>query len=288
MMDSDDRHHSDAAAAAEQARGREALAAEHRVSRVDYDAELRMHNEVLRRTYGIGHHDHVLDIGCGAGQTTRDAARLAVAGSALGVDISAPMIERARQLTEAAGLHNVSFEQADAGIHHFPSERFDVAISRFGTMFFADPVAAFANIGRALRPGGRLVMMVWRDHDRNEWSVSIQRALAGGTDVPAPSRGAPDPFSLADPTTTERVLDTAGFVEAAFSEVHEPVYYGPDVAAALEWVCGFSCVKDVLQRLDPASTERARERLRQMLAPHASGDGVWFDSCAWIVTARRR
>ena len=258
------------------------------ISRVDYDAELRLHNEILRRSYGIRPRDRVLDIGCGDGQTTRDAARLAVAGNVLGVDVSAPMIERGRRLTKAAGLHNVKFEQADAESHHFTAERFDVAISRFGTMFFTDPVAGFTNIARALRPNGRLVMMVWQGHHRNEWSVSIQRALADGADVPLPSLGPPDPFSLADPATTERVLETAGFAEAGFTAVHEPVYYGPDVAAALDWVRGFSCVNDVLQRLDRASTERAREQLIQTLAAHAKRDGVWFDSSAWIVTARRR
>jgi ubiquinone/menaquinone biosynthesis C-methylase UbiE len=258
------------------------------VSRIDYDAELRKHNEILRRAYGIGPHDQVLDIGCGAGQTTRDAARLAVAGRVLGMDVSAPMIERARRLAEAAGLRNVTFEHADAETHHFPAERFDVAISRFGTMFFADPVAAFTNIGRAMRPKGRLAMMVWQDHHRNEWSVSIQRALAGVGVAPPASLSAPDPFSLADPTTTAQILETAGFGEAEFTGVQERVYYGPDIAAALEWVSGFSCVNDVLQRLDPSSTERARAQLRQALAAHASGEGVWFDSRAWIVTARRR
>ncbi|HEV8579865.1 MAG TPA: methyltransferase domain-containing protein [Thermoanaerobaculia bacterium] len=252
--------------------------------RVDYDAELQMHNEVLRRAYGIRPDDHVLDIGCGAGQTTRDAARFATDGSAVGVDVAAPMIKRARQLTEAAGLHNVYFEQADAETYHFPPESFDIAISRFGTMFFADPVAAFANIGRALRPKGRLVMMVWREHDRNEWSVLIERALAAGTDVPDASSA----FSLADPATTGRILDTAGFVEATFTDVHEPVYYGPDVAAALDWVRGFASVNDLLQRLDPPSAERALDRLRQTLAAHLSGQGVWLDSRAWIVAANRR
>jgi SAM-dependent methyltransferase len=260
-------------------------AAEHRVDRVDYDVELQMHNAVLRRVYGIRPNDHVLDIGCGAGQTTRDAASFATDGSAVGVDVSAPMIERARQLTEAAGLHNLSFEQADAETHHFPSESFDIAISRFGTMFFADPVAAFANIRRALRSRGRLVMMVWREHDRNEWSVLIERALAAGTDVRDASPAEPGPFSLADRTTTGRILEAAGFGEASFNDVHEPVYYGPDVAAALEWIRGFTSVNDVLQRLGPASTERALERLRQTLAAHASAQGVWFDSRAWIVAA---
>ena len=155
-------------------------------------------------------------------------------------------------------------------------------------MFFTDPVAGFTNIARAMRSNGRLVMMVWQDHHLNEWSVSIQLALAAGADMSIPSLGAPDPFSLADPATTERVLETAGFAEAGFTVVHEPVYYGPDVAAALDWVRGFSCVKDVLHRLDRALTERAREQLMQTLAAHTRRDGVWFDSSAWIVTARRR
>ena len=198
------------------------------------------------------------------------------------------MIERACQLTDATGLSNVSFERADAATHPFPAESFDVAISRFGTMFFAHPVAAFANIRRALRPGGRLVMMVWREHDRNEWSVLIERALAPGTDAPTASPAQPGPFSLADPSLTERMLDAAGLVEASFTDVHVPVYYGQDVAAALEWIRGFSSVKDVLQRLDPASAERALERLREALAAHVGGEGVWLDSRAWIVTARRR
>jgi SAM-dependent methyltransferase len=270
------------------AQAHDALASGRPVGRVDYDAELRVHNDILRQSYGIRPHDHVLDIGCGAGQTTRDAARLAVAGSVLGVDVSAPMIERARRSTVAEALHNVSYEHADAEVHRFPEARFDVAISRFGTMFFADPVAAFANIARAMRANGRLVMMVWQGHDRNEWSVAIQRALTGGADVPAAALAGPDPFSLADPTTTERLLDGASFADAAFAGVDAPVYYGPDAAAALAWVSGFSCVNDMLQRLDPDSTARARERLRDALAEHAGEDGVWFASRAWIVTARRR
>jgi SAM-dependent methyltransferase len=258
------------------------------LKRVDYDAELQRHNQALRQSYGIRPGDHVLDIGCGTGQTTRDAARLASAGTAMGVDVSASMIEGARQLASTEGVPNVSFELADAGAHPFAPASFDLAISRFGTMFFRDPVAAFANIRRALRSGGRLVMMVWQPHDRNEWSVLIERALAASTAGPSPLREQPDPFSLGDPGVTERILDAAGFGEASFTDVHVPVYYGPDVTAALEWVRGFSSVKDVLQRLDPASAERALERLRQALAGHVAEDGVWLDSRAWIVAARRR
>ena len=205
----------------------------------------------------------------------------------MGVDVSASAIERARRLTDAAGLSNVRFEQVDAASHPFPPESFDVAISRFGTMFFADPVAAFGNILRALRPAGRLVMMVWRQHGRNEWSLLIEEALADWTDAQAASPAQQDAFSLADPALTERMLDAAGFVEASFTDVHVPVYYGPDVTAALEWIRGFSSVKDVLQRLDPAAAGRALQRLGQALAEHVSANGVWLDSSAWIVAARR-
>jgi SAM-dependent methyltransferase len=154
-------------------------------------------------------------------------------------------------------------------------------------MFFDDPVAAFANIGRALRPAGRLVMMVWQGHERNEWDVAIHGSLEPFEGPMAVAPAGPDPFSLADPTTVAGILDAAGFANLAFTDVHEPVYYGPDVAAALDWVRGFTCTNDMLKRLDPVTAEHALTRLRETLAAHAGGDGVWFDSRAWIVTARR-
>ena len=248
-----------------------------------YDAELRRHNEVLRQACGVQPHDHVLDIGCGAGQTTREAARAAHSGSALGVDISVPAIGRARELASAEGLRNVTFECANAEVYRFPRERFDLAMSRFGTMFFDDPVAAFANISQALRPAGRVVMMVWQGSERNEWDITIRHSL--GATVPS---GLPDPFSLADPSTVPEILEGAGFADVTFTDVSEPVYYGPDVDAAMDWVRGFACTGEVLKRLDPTAAERALGRLRVALAAHLSNDGVWFNSRAWIVTARRR
>jgi len=250
---------------------------------VTYDAELRRHNEVLRRACGIRFRDHVLDIGCG---TTRQAAHTARAGSALGVDVSASAIERARELARAQQLRNVAFEVADAQLRRFPQERFDVAISRFGTMFFGDPAAAFANIRRALRPAGRLVMMVWQAQERNEWEVVIGKSLGGPQAPAAVAAGGPDPFSLADPPAVTQILAAAGFAGVTFTDVSEPVYYGPDVAAALDWVRGFTSTSQALQRLAPAAAERAVQRLREALAAHLSHDGVWFNSRAWIITAR--
>ena len=251
-----------------------------------YDAELQRHNGVLHQACGIQARDQIVDIGCGTGQTTRQAARTAMQGSVLGVDISATAIDRARDLAQAEDLGNVTFERADAQLYPFPRERFDLAMSRFGTMFFKDPEAAFANIRRALRPGGRLVMMVWQSHERNEWDVTIHQALgtAGPTTIPT---GAPDPFSLADPQTVTEILAAAGFTDVAFTDVREPVYYGANVAAALDWARGFTCTSEILKRLDPRAATRATARLSVALAAHRTDDGVWFDSRAWIVTARR-
>jgi SAM-dependent methyltransferase len=254
---------------------------------VDYDAELQLHDEVLRRACGVQPHEQVLDIGCGLGRTTCEAARLARAGSALGVDISAAAIERARELAQAQGVHNVTFKCADAQVHRFPPERFDLAMSRFGTMFFDDPVAAFANVGRALRPSGRLVMMVWQAPECNEWEVAIRRSLAGSGESEVAGPAGPDPFSLADRSAVTGTLEAAGFAGVTCTDVHEPVYYGADVAAALDWVCGFRCTSEALSRPYPGAAERALGRLHEMLAAHLSGNGVWFDSRSWIVTARR-
>ena len=119
-------------------------------------------------------------------------------------------------------------------------------------MFFAEPVAAFTNIGRALRPGARLVLLVWQERDRNEWATAIRRAL---TAAPVAPRG-PDAFSLADPAVTEGILAAAGFTEVGFTDVHEPVYYGPDTATAFDAVLRLRKFRTCL----PTSTPRRPSR----------------------------
>jgi SAM-dependent methyltransferase len=272
----------------ERAGVRQDRASRPQASPLDYDAEVRRHDDVLRRAWGVQPHEHVVDIGCGLGQTTCAAARMAYAGSALGVDISASAVERARELARAQGIGNVGFECADAQVHLFPQDRFDLAVSRFGSMFFADPVAAFSNVGQALRPAGRLVMMVWQARDRNEWDVAIRQALAGPGGSAATASAGSQAFSLAHPPTVRGILEAAGFAGVTFTDVHEPVYYGPDVAAALDWVRSFACTRQALDQLDHADAASALGRLQQMLAVRLGKDGVWFGSRAWIVTARRR
>jgi SAM-dependent methyltransferase len=254
---------------------------------IDYDAELQLHNQRFRAALGIQPADRVLDIGCGTGQTTREAALVAFDGTVLGIDIDDGMIARARELADGEGVPNVRFEVGDAQAHPFPSGAFDVAISRFGTMFFSDPDKAFRNVARAVRAGGRLVMMVWQAHDRNGWAVAIDRALGvEGRGVAAtPGR---DPFSLAEPSMVRQILAAADFADSEFRDVAVPVYYGPDVDAALAFVGRFSDVSEAMSRSGPRAAGAILTRLRATLESRASERGVWLGSRAWIVTARRR
>lgn len=249
-----------------------------------YDAELRRYNERFRAALGIGPRDRVLDIGCGAGQSSCEAARAASGGSVLGVDISEELLETARWRAREQGLENVDFLLADAQTHAFPAAHFDLCISRFGTMFFADPLAAFRNIAGAMRPAARLVLLVWQSRDRNEWATAIQGVLAPET---APGTQPAPAFSLADPEKTTRLLSAAGFAAIEHAEVHEPVFYGAGVEAAYEAVTGLFLAKNGLVGDGAVPAERLR-RLRDLLEAHRSEDGVLFDSHAWIVTATRR
>ncbi|HTE40159.1 MAG TPA: methyltransferase domain-containing protein [Steroidobacteraceae bacterium] len=248
-----------------------------------YDAELERHNQHLRAAASVRIGDRVLDIGCGAGQSTRDAARVAVEGNAIGVDTSAEMLDVARRRSHEAGLKNVSFEHGDAQHHAFSTASFDLCISRFGVMFFSDPAAAFINIARAMRPDARLAWMVWQSQERNEWSGSIRQALAPGTAVAA---NALTPFSLGDPTIATELLSTAGFASIDFTDVREPVFYGPDVDSAFDALSNLYLVKDALAGTEEAR-DKASQRLRDLLKTHMTKDGVLFDSRAWIITAQK-
>jgi SAM-dependent methyltransferase len=254
------------------------------MTQFDYDAELRRYQERLWVAAGVRAEDQVLDIGCGTGLTTREAAKAAVSGSAVGVDISEQSLATARRLSEQQGLRNVSFEEGDAQVYPFAARSFSLGISRFGTMFFKDLEAAFANIARALRPGARLVQLVWQEQGEQEWVGVIRDALAGERSAPVVSPA----FSLADPDVAERLLVGAGFGEVQVVDVREPVYYGPDPEAVCAAIRSLHMARDLLEGLDPEQTDQAFRRLIDVLAARQTADGIWFDSRAWIITAVRQ
>lgn len=227
----------------------------------------------------------VLDIGCGAGQSTRDAARIATAGSVLGVDLSSAMLAVARRVAAAERVDNVRFEQGDVQTHAFEAGTIDVAISRTGAMFFDDMDAAFANVAAALRPGGRLTLLVWQPITENEWFREIAAALLAGRELPMPPPGAPGPFALSDPGRVEGLLRSAGFDQPQCEGLAEPMSFGADPGDAFDFILGLNGW--MLNGLDPPGRERARSSLRASLAAHAGPGGVTYGSATWLVTAAR-
>ena len=219
------------------------------------------------------------------GQTTLDAARIAVRGSALGVDLSSQTLEIARRSAEAKYLKNIRFEQLDTQSHRFDADLFDVAISHAGAMFFGDPDAAFTNIAHALRPGGRLTLLVWQPLAENEWIREIRAAFAVGRDLPMPPPDAPGPFSLSDPMRVEQILCAAGFTKPQFESIAEPMSFGNDVDGAFDFICGMSGW--MLDNLVPDDRDRALANLRTTLGNHQSDNGVTFGSSTWFITTER-
>ncbi|MFE1172564.1 class I SAM-dependent methyltransferase [Streptomyces sp. NPDC058773] len=238
---------------------------------------------------GIRADSRVLDLGCGSGGTTLEAARAATEGTVLGVDLSGTMLAEARKQAAAAGLAQVAFAQGDAQVHDFGDAAFDVVISRFGLMFFADPEAAFSNLARALRPGGRLAFLCWRDLAQNPYLTVPFGALApyaGQPDFGAP--GEPGPFSLADAGRITALLEGAGFDGISVGAVDEPMWMGADEDDAVASLTAMPLARKMLDQLGDEARKSALTALRDTLAAHRGEDGVRLGSAAWLVTAGRR
>jgi SAM-dependent methyltransferase len=152
-------------------------------------------------------------------------------------------------------------------------------------MFFGDPVAAFANIGRALVPGGRLVLVAWQPLAANEWIREIAGALAAGRDRPAPPPNAPGPFSLADPQRVRVVLSSAGFTGVELEAVEAAMWFGTDADDAQRFIVGL--VGWMLEGLDETGRRRALDDLGATVDAHVTPDGVVFGSAAWVIRADR-
>jgi SAM-dependent methyltransferase len=250
-----------------------------------YNGAVVRHDPHLFEGAAIDVADRVLDVGCGVGVTTLEAARRASSGSATGIDLSRRMLDMGRGRAAGEGLTNVAFVHGDAQVFPFERAGFDVVISRYGAMFFGDAVAAFANIGAALRPGGHLALLTWRTLPENEWLSTIRGTLAAGRDLPLPPPDAPSPFGLSDPTRVKDVLTTAGFDGVELTPVDEPMTFLRTADETLAFLTATGVAKGLLDGLDADTRAGAVGDLRAALAEHETPEGVSFGSAAWLVTA---
>jgi SAM-dependent methyltransferase len=254
----------------------------------DLDAELEVFGLAAADALGLAPGDRVLDVGCGAGATTLMLAARVRPGHVLGVDVSRPLLARARERAESAD--NVRFEQADAQTLAFAKASYDAVFSRFGVMFFADPVAAFRNLRAALRADGRLSFACWRAADENpSFTLPLQAALPFLPEPPAPPEpGAPGPFAFADRARIEAILDGAGYVDVAVTPYDtELVLAGhSDLERAVDLSLQLGPLSRALLQHTEATRALARSAVREAFLPHHGPAGVTLPAATWIVTAR--
>ena len=234
--------------------------------------------------------ERVIDIGCGSGTTVLElATRVGPSGYVLGADVSKPSVEKAQQRIAAASLHQAEAVLCDASTHVFPANSTDLAFSRFGVMFFADPVATFANIRKAMKPDGRLALAVFRSLQENKWAsatVGAVRHLLPPTTPPGPEE--PGQFSWGDAARVHRILETAGFQDVSLTP-HDPAMPIAGPGGAAEAASFMSRVGPVARATGDASEQQRKEvraALEAFFRSHEGPPGIVFQGAIWIVTAR--
>jgi SAM-dependent methyltransferase len=229
----------------------------------------------------------VVDIGCGCGDTTIDfAARVSPGGEVVGLDISEPMLKRARE--RAPKSLPVRFVLADATVYDFEPEWADLAVSRFGVMFFADPARSFANLRRGLKPGARLVFACWREAKQNPWMIiPLREAKKHAPPLPETNPEDPGPFAFADDGRVRRVLSAAGFAEIVVAprDLDLDLAIGRGLDAAVAGALGIGPTSRILDGQPEAVRAAAAADIRKAFADRAKGDSVPLGAAIWMVTA---
>jgi ubiquinone/menaquinone biosynthesis C-methylase UbiE len=233
--------------------------------------------------------ERVIDIGCGSGTTVLElAARVGPTGYVVGADVSKPSVEKARERIAAAGAHQAEIILCDVSTHTFPANSFDLVFSRFGVMFFADPVATFAKIRKAMKTDGRLALAVFRTPQENKWATAALAAVRHMLPpITPPGPEEPGQFSWADPARVHRILEDAGFKEVSLTR-HDPAMPLAGPGGAAEAASFMFRVGPVLRATKDASEEQ-RQAVRSALETFYRGQdgphGIVLPGAIWIVTA---
>jgi SAM-dependent methyltransferase len=233
--------------------------------------------------------ESVLDVGCGTGQTTVEIARrVAPNGRVVGLDISNTMLEGARRRPTPAGAVPVDFRHGDAQVAPIERGAFDVVFSRFGVMFFADPVAAFRNLHDALRPSGRLAVLVWQPLAKNPWVAGPMQSLAAVVPMPAPPPpGSPGPFSLGDPARVREVVGGAGFKDVALDPIEDEVMSGDGrVEPTVEFLLKIGPCAALVRDAPRETVDRVRSTLTRYFESIAENGRVNQRGATWLVRAK--
>ncbi len=253
---------------------------------------LSQHSEAVFPSLPVRTGDRVLDVGCGFGDTTlKLAERVGPTGEVVGIDCCDAFLDYARRDAAERAVPNVRFVRGDAEIA-LPQDAFDLVFARFGTMFFANPVAGLRNMRKALRPGGRMVHIVWRDRRDNPWlsmakDVVLQFLPEPGADA---RTCGPGPFSMADEETVRSMMTIAGYDDIAFRRVDAPVLVGADVADAIAFQLAIGPAGEVFREAGEEGKAK-RPQIEAALAAaierqKRSADGIVMDSSSWVITAR--
>jgi len=252
---------------------------------------LGKHSEAIFPKLEVNPGERVLDVGCGFGDTAcMLAERVGPEGEVVGMDCCEAFLEYGRAEAAEKGLDNVSFIEGDVEIHPFAGD-YDMVFSRFGTMFFSNPVAAMKNMRRALKPGGRLTAIVWRDRADNHWGTVPKEVLL--RHLPEPGDDAqtcgPGPFSQADQEMVTGQLKAAGYTGIAFERVDVPFRTGLDIDDAIAFQLAIGPAGEIYREAGDLATDKHDEivaELREAYAPYATEEGVFMPSSSWVISAR--
>jgi len=231
--------------------------------------------------------ERILEIGCGTGTTTLAlGGRVGTSGEILAADLSRPMLNKAIERANVSAEHPITFVEADAQVHSFPTATFDAVYSRFGVMFFDDPIAAFRNIRKAVRPGGRMAYVCWADRKANPWIRIPAGAAKTCLDLPAPPPDdAPGQFSMENEGRVQQILHDAGWSDIGLERFTVEGSIGSNAADAARFITKMGPMSEPFALADSDTQNKTLQVIEEALTPYSNDSGVTLGFSTWIVSA---